>query len=263
MASDIQKSTKPPDSMAPHEYEIMYRLEENYWWYVGIRAIARSIIEDFVPKGEGIQVLDAGCGTGGNFEFLGEFGRVTGIELSSEAAKFIRIRLVNNFVTGSVTDLPFADSSFDLVTVFYVNECLDDDGPAFNEYRRVLKPGGLLYFSEVAFESLRAEHDLAVGIVRRYTRADISERLLRAGFPIKRFTYGNALLFPPIFLLRRLREIFKPVSKPEEARSDFDLAPGLLHGIFKATLLIEARLMKFMNLPFGVSIMGIARKPLS
>jgi hypothetical protein len=51
-----------------------------------------------------------------------------------------------------------------------------------------------------------------------------------------------------------------PVSRPEDAKSDFDRAPGFLHAVFKATLFIEAFLLKFTNLPFGVTVIAIAQK---
>lgn len=243
------------------EYEIMYRIEDRYWWYIGIREIARTMLDRYVPRGGRRRVLDAGCGTGGNLNMLTRYGDVFGIDVSREAVRFLKKRDYCRFATASVTAIPFQNGAFDLVDVFYVNECLPDDAPAFHEYLRVLKPGGFLYMSEVAFEELRGEHDLAVGIVRRYTRRDLRQRLAAAGFNVLRTTYANTILSPPIFLLRRLRRILSPVSRQEEAKSDFDLAPGFLHAFFKATLLIEACLLKFINLPFGVTVIAVAQKP--
>lgn len=247
--------------MNQREYGIMYRTEDRYWWYVGIRKIASSILDKYMPRGGRLRILDAGCGTGGNLSMLQRYGDVFGVELSREVIGFLKSRTYLRFATASVTEVPYKSSAFDLVDVFYVNECLPDDAPALREYFRVLKPGGFLYMSEVAFEALRGEHDLAVGIVRRYTRRDLALRLETAGFQVLRTTYANTILCPPIFLLRRIRSIISPVSRPEEAKSDFDRAPGFLHALFKSTLFIEAFLLKFMNLPFGVTIVAVARKP--
>jgi SAM-dependent methyltransferase len=249
------------DPMNKGEYGIMYRVEDRYWWYVGIRKIARTILDRYLTLGSGLRVLDAGCGTGGNLDMLARYGAVYGVELSREVMRFLKSRDYHRFATASVTDVPFRSEAFDLVDVFYVNECLPDDAPAFREYFRVLKPGGILYLSEVASEALRGEHDLAVGIKRRYTRSDLGLRLEAAGFSVLRTTYANTILCPPIFVLRRIRRIFSPVYRPEEAKSDFDRAPGFLHALFKATLFLEAFLLRFINLPFGVTVIAVARKP--
>jgi len=247
--------------MNTDEYGIMYRIEDRYWWYVGIREIARTILDKYLPRGRRYRILDAGCGTGGNLNLLERYGDVFGVDLSKETIGFLKSRGFARFATASVTALPFLNEVFDLVDVFYVNECLGDDASALREYYRVLGPGGFLYMSEVAFEALRGEHDLAVGIRHRYTRRDLKRRLEAAGFTVRRMTYANTILCPPIFALRRIRRILSPVSRPEEAKSDFDRAPGFLHAFFKATLFIEARFLKLMNLPFGVTVIAVAQKP--
>lgn len=249
------------DPMNRCEYGIMYRIEDRYWWYKGIRAIARTVLDRYLPRSVRRRVFDAGCGTGGNLQLLSRYGEVFGVELSREAVHFLKSRNFSRFTTASVTEVPFRSGTFDLVDVFYVNECLPDDAPAFREYFRVLKPGGFLFMAEVAFEALRGEHDLAVGIVRRYTKKDLAGRLRAAGFTVLRMTYANTLLCPPIFFLRRLRRLCSPVAKREDAKSDFDRAPGFLHAFFKATLFIEAFLLRFMDLPFGVSVITVVRKP--
>lgn len=51
------------------------------------------------------------------------------------------------FVVGDAVDLPFADGSFDAVTMFDLLEHVEDDGRAVTEALRVLRPGGFLLVS--------------------------------------------------------------------------------------------------------------------
>lgn len=257
------KAMAKQEPLPAREYEIMFEVEDSYWWYEGIREIAREVLKSHLPKKDRLKILDAGCGTGGNLKTLQQFGVVYGIEVSKVASEFLKKRAFNRFAVACVEQMPFRDSEFELLTTFYVNEYVQQDFPAFQEYFRVLKPGGFLYVAEVAFESLRAEHDLAVGIIRRYRKRELNEKLKAVGFEIARSSYYNTFLFPPIFLLRQARKILFPPSSAEEAKSDFRLAPRFLHGLFKKTLFWEASILKHINLPFGVSVFTLARKPSS
>lgn len=257
--SDRIKTTAEP--LPPREYETMFEVEDSYWWYEGIRKVACTLLENFLPQRRGLKILDAGCGTGGNLKILERFGTVYGIEVSKTAIGFLKRRGFSRFAAGCVTEMPFRSGAFELLTTFYVNEYVGNDRDAFREYFRVLKPGGFLYVAEVALESLRGEHDIAVGIVRRYRKSELNEKIKEAGFEVVRSSYYNTLLFPPIFLLRKVRSILFPPARSEDAKSDFRLAPGFLHGFFKRTLFWEASLLKYVTLPFGVSVFTLARKP--
>lgn len=262
-AKKRNKAMVKQEPLPAREYEIMFEVEDSYWWYEGVREIAREILKSYLPQKGKLKILDAGCGTGGNLKILQEFGVVYGIEVSRVAVEFLKRRGFNRFAMACVENMPFRGNEFELLTTFYVNEYVKEDFPTFQEYFRVLKPGGFLYVAEVAFERLRAEHDLAVGIIRRYHKRELNEKLKRAGFEIVRSSYYNTILFLPIFLLRQGRKFFFSPSSREEAKSDFHLAPHFLHSIFKRILFWEASILKQINLPFGVSVFTLARKPSS
>jgi ubiquinone/menaquinone biosynthesis C-methylase UbiE len=106
--------------MRTEDYEYLYRLEENFWWFIGMREITAAPLDPFLPPGARL-ILDAGFGTGGNLEWLARYagsGRIVGIDLISTAIEFCRKRNYERLVQASVTDLPFADESFDLITSF-------------------------------------------------------------------------------------------------------------------------------------------------
>src|SRR5688572_28801414 len=122
----------------------MYRVEDSMWWYVGMRRIGEALLDGRLQPG--LRILDAGAGTGGNLRWLGRFGTAFGVDLAPEALHFCRERGLTTVARASVTDLPYRDSTFDLVTSFDVIYHLGvaDDVAALREAARVLKPHGTL-----------------------------------------------------------------------------------------------------------------------
>lgn len=96
------------------------------------------------PLARGKRVLEAGCGTGLVLERVAPLASyAAGFDLSPGMVRRARDRGLD-VVLGSVTHVPFADSSFDLVCSFKVLAHVPDIGRAIAELARVTKPGGHL-----------------------------------------------------------------------------------------------------------------------
>ena len=88
-------------------------------------------------------ILDAGCGTGLNLRHLPQ-GSV-GVDINPRNVELLRHRLPDHVVIeGDVENLPFADGSFGTVLCTEVIEHIPEPAAALAEYRRVLRPGGVL-----------------------------------------------------------------------------------------------------------------------
>jgi ubiquinone/menaquinone biosynthesis C-methylase UbiE len=104
----------------------------------------------------GEQVLDAGCGTGllvqGMSSTIGSQGRITGVDLSNDMLDVARNRCSKldniELQQGSVTELDFADNSFDAASCIQTLLYVDDVETALSELYRVLKPGGRIAILE-------------------------------------------------------------------------------------------------------------------
>jgi demethylmenaquinone methyltransferase/2-methoxy-6-polyprenyl-1,4-benzoquinol methylase len=92
-----------------------------------------------------MHVLDVAVGTGpvaaAARALVGSEGSVTGIDPSYGMLQETRRRLPIPLVQGFAERLPFADASFDFLSMGYALRHVADLKGTFEEYRRVLKPG--------------------------------------------------------------------------------------------------------------------------
>ncbi len=246
--------------MNREEYGIMYRAETTHWWYRGMARITRSLLRRCTTRGANLRILDAGCGTGGAMAtYLAEFGRVTGFDLSGDALEYAALRGARSLVRASVTQIPFASESFDLVTSFDVlyERGVPDDASAMKELARVLAPGGHVLLRLPAYDWLRGRHDEAVHSRHRYTRHEVEALLYQAGLNVDHVSYANMFLFP-LALAKRLSE---RLHAGGDVRSDLTLGAGPFNTVLAAILSAEAPLVAHTGAPFGLSVVAIATKP--
>ena len=244
--------------MNREQYLRLRQVEDSHWWYLGTRAIALDVLRALpLPPRERALVLDAGCGTGGNAALLGRFGRVVGVDLAPLALELASQRGCLRLTRATVAELPFAEATFDLVTSFEVlyHRAVGDDVGALSEFRRVLRPGGWLLLRLPALGWLRGGHDRAVHGARRYTRGELRAKLGRAGLEPVRLTYLNSLLLP----LAAARRLADRVTGAEG--DDLGATPRLAAVGFRSALALERRLLRRYDLPLGVSVLAIARRP--
>ncbi len=238
----------------------MFKAEDSHWWYFGMERITRGLLDAYLVAGtapQGLQILDAGCGTGAVMKYLSPYGRVTGFDFSAEALRFSRQRGLTRLAQASVAGMPFRDRQFDLVVSFdVICDVGVDDETALLECLRVLKPGGLLLLRLPAYRWLRGSHDRAVHNRHRYTRGELAAKLQRCGLEPVHLSYANTLLFP-LAVLKRLSE---RVLRVDQATSDLALDPGPFNRVLRAVLSAEAPAIRSIGLPFGLTVVGLARR---
>jgi SAM-dependent methyltransferase len=249
--------------MEPEEYEFLYKLEETFWWFVGMREITDSIVLRNFKPGANRRILDAGCGTGFNLAHFARVGSSTvfGLDLSAAALHNVRKRGFNTVCQASIDDIPFASDSFDLIVTFDVLCQVDDPAgqKSLEEIRRVLRPGGLVFIRVPAFEWMRSSHDDAVHSKRRFTRPGLTAQLEHAGLSTEFISYANCFLFPVVILRRMLKRF--GIGQGSEVRP-LPGALGWVDPLFRGILGTEAALFRRgTRLPFGLSVVCIARKP--
>jgi len=150
-----------------------------------------SMISLHVPLGERLfrerkfdlrglrQILDVGSGAGQIAKHLIKYAdhdaRVTCFDLSPEMLLRARQRFktrVPDFVAADLTEMPFADGSFDCVTCGYVLEHLPNPRTGLAEIARVLRPGGRMFLLTTE-DSFSGAWTSRVWCCRTYNRRDL------------------------------------------------------------------------------------------
>jgi len=102
----------------------------------------------------GMRLLDVATGTGlvarGGVEILGDPRRVFGVDPSSGMLREARMAVTSPLTRGRAESLPFRSDSFDMLSMGFALRHVDDLEITFDEYRRVLKPGGRILLLEVS-----------------------------------------------------------------------------------------------------------------
>ena len=240
-------------------YEQIHQIENSHWWY----AARRKIIYDWVFKTLAIndtqKILDVGCGTGFNIEYVQTkgFPSVVGLDLSKDALNFCKMRNLSDLICCNAITIPLVDKSFDVVLALDLLEHLENDVQAIHEFARIIKPGGKLFLFVPAYQILWGLQDVVGHHFRRYTAREIQGKVLNSNLMITKLTYVNTFLFPLIWMGRiALRILGNRIS----AVSENDLSPDWSNDILMKIFGAERPLINHINLPFGVSIFCIAQK---
>jgi SAM-dependent methyltransferase len=225
--------------------EATARAERDHFWFRGFRRFVSPMLARAAAGRRGLRLLDCGCGTGTNLRL--QLARGSGLTRVAQA---------------SAAAVPYPAGAFDIVTSFDVLVCLPDaiEREAVREMWRVLKPGGAAVINVAAMEVLRGNHSVLSAELRRYSRASLRALLEPAGFRVERMTYTNAALFPLMLGVRGAQRVMG-LAQESEAEGEITVPPSSVNAALSALLAVEAGLVRVLPMPFGSSLLCLARKP--
>jgi SAM-dependent methyltransferase len=155
----------------------------------------------------------------------------------------------------------------DLVALLDTIEHIADEFAVLAEVERVLKPGGKVIITVPALMWLWSYNDDINAHQRRYTADELRQKLALSGLDVRRISYNNFFLFPPVAAVRLLRP-YKPdldsphLTQDEEVyQVEMEAIPEPFNSILHGVGWLEAELIERFNLPVGVSIICVAQKP--
>jgi SAM-dependent methyltransferase len=238
--------------MKNEAYQLMSDLDETYWWFQARREIIADVVARFVPAGGAI--LDYGSGTGALAARLCSDGyRVVAADVSKEMLAACRER---GIPTIALDEAALPPVSADCVLACDVLEHVEDDIGLLGTLRDVIRPGGLFIGTVPAYEFLWSGEDHVSSHFRRYTRSTLTTSLESAGYEVVWSSYFNTLLFPLAASVILAKRLFRP---RDMYRSNVAPLPGWQNTLFRSVFAKERRLLRWLRLPFGLSILFVAR----
>jgi ubiquinone/menaquinone biosynthesis C-methylase UbiE len=238
-------------------YDLYYQLEDRHWWFRGIRRMRMAMLHGLVC--ENPRTLDVACGTGGFILELMNAGHdAYGCDISPKAVGYCRARGLEKAVVADAAALPYGNETFDVVTCNgpLSHKACKSASSVLREMFRVCKGGGGILVNDAACPQIMGRHDEICQIARRYRIAELRALVREAGFEIVRSNHANALLFPIIYTVKRLKNILR-------VGSAVDIRPTnqVLDRLLRAVMFLEAALIRHVRFPIGAEIMIAARKP--
>lgn len=232
--------------MKKEAFELLKEAETS-WWYKGRASAIRALLaRSGVKEGNG-PVLDYGAGYGGmhdELERLGPYVYAYEPDASARAEAATR-----GYTTTYTTKEEALSRRYARVGLFDVVEHIEDDRAFLQSLHEALTPSGLLVITVPAFPFLWSEHDVMNNHFRRYTRRSLTAVLEETGYEMLAVSYWNMLLFFPATLVRLMGH-----------SGSSTLAGGFLNRVLTVVVAFESLLIQMFSLPFGVSLVAIARK---
>ena len=257
MSGRAVPSSGHPGGSNEQEIARLARSDRTSWWIRGRRALVTAVLQRRLGRAAEGTVGDLGCGAGGMFGALGRFGDVVGIDVSPLAVAVCRSKGYRGLAIGTLEQLPLRRESLQLAGMTDVLEHVEDDEQVIRECLRVMKPGGVLLITVPALRWLYGDHDRALGHFRRYTGDEMRGLFVRCGFQVERITHFNTLLLP-LALVSRALSMLRHEAKP---RADPLDCANPWNWLAYQALLAEEALIRMFDLPVGLSLLCVVRKP--
>ena len=189
------------------------REDEGFTTLRRIEALRRytKFLWDLIRPYVGRRVLEVGSGTGVMTRYLSTREHLVASDLDPQYVEFLRRQFADKpNVEVRLLDLArLAENGlprrgFDTIVCSNVLEHIEDDNGALRAMRELLAPGGRVVLIIPALQALYGEIDRAIGHYRRYTTAEIADKLGHARLEVEHVSYFNLIGVPGWFLNARL-----------------------------------------------------------
>jgi SAM-dependent methyltransferase len=240
----------------------MAAAEEQLWWYKSLHYLVFNYISNSFSENT-INIVDAGCGTGGMLKYLSKNGykNIEGFDISLDALEICKSKQLNVYLDSIINiSAHYKPQSLDVIisndTFYFINET--ERKLLIRDFYNLLKPNGLVILNLPALNAFRGIHDISVGVNYRFSKSDIKKMIGPSQFNIIRVTYWPFFLSPVIFITRFFQRIKLKINKNTKIESDLDLPSRRINNLLFKLTRFENTVFK--NKPFGSSLFLVLKK---
>lgn len=239
-------------------YAAVAAVEGSHFWFRGRNDLVAWALGQYFPAADSL--LEVGCGTGQVLARLYASKpdlRLVGTEIHVRGLDLARRRLPEaEFLQMDARAIPFVEE-FAVVCAFDVLEHLAEDTAVLAQMFRACRSGGGLLLTVPQHRWLWSHKDDFAHHKRRYSRKELADKVIRAGFQVVKATSFVSLLLPLLYV-SRLREQAPTRFDPQR---ELTVNPVVNRSLLALMRWEGALIRGGISLPAGGSLLLVARKP--
>jgi SAM-dependent methyltransferase len=230
----------------------------SHWWFRGKRRVIEKLLDslDLPERGN---ILEIGCGAGGNLSMLSRYGAVWALEIDEYAREYAARTnkdavVQNGWLPDGLSSL--VGRAFDVICLFDVLEHVRDDEKSLCLIRELLADRSKILITVPAYQWLFSHHDHNLGHFRRYNRKNLTRKLVKNGYTVLYAGYMNVLSLPAMIISR----LFDRYVRKSKAVSGTKTPPRAINTALYFAFALETLWVPQFSSPFGGSVVAIAKK---
>jgi len=238
----------------------MDSVEKKHWWYKSLHRLVLYQIKQ-KTKSTTINILDAGCGTGGLLFFLKEekYINLVGFDVSKKAVSIAKNKNLN-VEQADMKKYKINPNKYDVIisndTLYFFNE--EEQKNILHKFYHSLNSDGIVILNMPSIEAFKGIHDKVVGANIRFNKKMIMDIVDTNKYTIIQQLYWPFLLSPIIFIIRLMQRIKLQTGLVKNMKSDIDMPSRFINYILFQIVKFENNFIK--NKPFGSSLFLVLKK---
>jgi 2-polyprenyl-3-methyl-5-hydroxy-6-metoxy-1,4-benzoquinol methylase len=237
-------------------YRLTQEHEATHWWFLSRRDLAllqvRRAAEELGFPGAELRLLDYGCGTGFNLEFLSSFGETSGADICTKE-QLAHWRAAGRPLIDLSGDTTELEGRFDILTALDVLEHIADDVEGLRRMASFVRPGGRMILTVPAYRWLWSGEDVISHHRRRYTKETLLSACRAAGLGVLYLSHFNLSILPAMAAVIAVK---KMIFRGRDETSSMSAVPEPINQLLYRLTALEARMVgeERRALPIGPSL---------